>query len=106
VYADGIVQMLDELQANHQPVLDEYLKDATDLTADSIKYVAPFIGYLLDSHLFTPKKMPKKDLDWVFQDMYGKNTSAVSKMSNKCPLDETQKLFDTAEMVMKKYSKP
>lgn len=106
VYAEGIVQMLDELQANHQLVLDEYLKDATDLTADSIKYVAPFIGYLLDSHLFTPKKMPKKDLDWVFQDMYGKNTSAVSKMSNKCPLDKTQKLFDTAEMVMKKYSKP
>lgn len=105
VDAEGIGQMMDELVATHEKVIMEYLGDASDATANTIKYVAPFIGFLLDTHIYTAEKMPKKELDGVFRQVYGKNTSAVSKMSNKYPSDEAKTLFDAAEKVIEKLKK-
>ena len=106
VDTDGIDKLMDELLATHEATIKKYLGDATDATADTIKYVAPFIGFLLDTHLYTAAKMPKKELDGVFQKVYGSNTSAVLKMSNKYPSNEAKILFDATEKVIEKHKKP
>ena len=106
VDAVGIGLLMDELLATYETTIKNYLGDATDATADTVKYVAPFIGFLLDTHLYTAAKMPKKELDGVFRKVYGNNTSAVLKMSNKYPSDEAKNLFDATEKVIEKHKKP
>ena len=106
VDAVGIGLLMDELMATYETTIKNYLGDATDATADTVKYVAPFIGFLLDTHLYTAAKMPKKELDGVFRKVYGNNTSAVQKMSNKYPSDEAKNLFDATEKVIEKHKKP
>lgn len=105
VDARGVSQLMDELLAGHETLISNYLGGATDVTANSIKYVAPFIGFLLDTHNFTPAKMPKKDFIDVFKKIYGNNTSAVLKMSNKYPSDEAKILFEATEKLIKKHEK-
>ncbi len=105
VDAEGVCKLMDDLLATRETVICDYLADATKTTATSIKYVAPFIGFLLDTHVYTPEKMPKKELEVVFQKIYGSRTSAVAKMSNKFPSDEAQNLFNATSEIMKKPPK-
>lgn len=101
VEGERICLVMDILQVKHEPLLRDYLQDATANTANSIKYVAPFIGYILDTHLFTHAKMPKKDLDWVFKEVYGKNTSAVKKLNYSECSDEAKRLFEALKNTAK-----
>ena len=66
-------------------------------------YVAPFIGYVLDTHLYSAAKMPKNEFKDVFETVYGKGTSAVSKMSDKNPSSEAEVLYKTAKEIMEKH---
>lgn len=106
VDAEGVSVLLDELLVTQEALISNYLGDATDVTASSIKYVAPFIGFLLDTHRFTHAKMPKKAMNDVFKKIYGSNTSAVSKMSKKYPSDEARNLFEATERLIKMHEKP
>ena len=99
----GFGKVMDELQANYEYVIKDYLDGATAETAVSIKYVAPFIGYVLDTHLYSASKMPKNEFKDVFETVYGKGTSAVSKMSDKNPSSEAEVLYKTAEEIMEKH---
>ena len=99
----GFGKVMDELQANYEHVIKDYLDGATAETAVSIKYVAPFIGYVLDTHLYSASKMPKNEFKDVFETVYGKGTSAVSKMSDKNPSSEAEVLYKTAEEIMEKH---
>ena len=94
---------MDELLANYDYVLKDYLKGTTAETAGSIKYVCPFIGYVLDTHLYSAAKMPKNEFKKVMQIVYGKGTSAVSKMSDKNPSNEADILYKTAKEIMEKH---
>jgi len=106
VDAEAVSMLLDELLVTQEALISNYLGDATDVTASSIKYVAPFIGFLLDTHRFTHAKMPKKAMNDVFKKIYGSNTSAVSKMSIKYPSDEARNLFEATERLIKMHEKP
>ena len=99
----GFVKVMDELLACHEKEIKDYLGSATAKQAISIKYVAPFIGMVLDTHLYTPSQMPKTDMKEVFETVYGKNTSAVSKMSDKHPSEEAKNLYETAQKIMKRH---
>ncbi len=100
----GFVKVMDELLACHEKEIKEYLGNATSAQAISIKYVAPFIGMVHDTHLYTPKDMPKIDFQDVFAVVYDKDdTSAVSKMSVKHPSEEAENLFEIAKKIMKKH---
>lgn len=99
----GFGMVMDELLANYEHVIKDYLDGATAETAVSIKYVAPFIGYVLDTHLYSAAKMPKNEFKDVFETIYGKGTSAVSKMSDKNPSSEAEVLYKTAKEIMEKH---
>ena len=94
---------MDELLADYKNTINDYLNGATAEAAVSIKYVAPFIGYVLDTHLYSPDKMPKIAFKDVFESVYGKGTSAVSKMSDKNPSNEADILYKTVKEMMEKH---
>lgn len=104
-YVDGkgFCKVMDELLTNYKYVIKDYLKGATAETACSIKYVCPFIGNVLDTHLYSAAKMPKNEFKKVMQTIYGKGTSAVSKMSDKNPSNEAEVLYKTAKEIMEKH---
>jgi len=99
----GFCKVMDELLSNYDYVIQEYLKGATAETAGSIKFVCPFIGYVLDTHLYSVAKMPKNEFKIVLQMVYGKGTSAVSKMSDKNPSYEADILYKTVKEIMIKH---
>ena len=99
----GFCKVMDELLTNYEYVIKDYLKGATAETACSIKYVCPFVGYVIDTHLYSAAKMPKNEFKKVMQAVYGKGTSAVSKMSDKNPSNEAEVLYKTAKEIMEKH---
>ena len=99
----GFSMVMDELLACHEKAIKNYLDGANVETATSIKFVAPFIGYVLDTHLYSASKMPKNAFKEVFEVVYGKGTSAVSKMSNKNPSFHAENLYKITEEIMKKH---
>jgi hypothetical protein len=99
----GFSKVMDELLACHEQVIKDYLDGANVETAASIKYVAPFIGYVLDTHLYSAAKMPKNAFKEVFEVVYGKGTSATLKMSDKNPSNEATILYETAKEIMGKH---
>lgn len=99
----GFGMVMDKLLADYEHVIKDYLDGATAETAVSIKYVAPFIGYVLDTHLYSAAKMPKNEFKDVFETVYGKGTSAVSKMSDKNPSSEAEVLYKTTKEIMEKH---
>lgn len=99
----GFGMVMDKLLADYEHVIKDYLDGATAETAVSIKYVAPFIGYVLDTHLYSAAKMPKNEFKDVFETIYGKGTSAVSKMSDKNPSSEAEVLYKTTKEIMEKH---
>lgn len=96
-------QVLDELQANHLPLISSYLSGAKGEAAGGIKYVAPFIGFVLDTHLFSSPLMPKNALREVFELVYGKGTSALKKMGNSLLSDEAETLYNKTLDIMKNH---
>ena len=80
------------------------MRNATAEAAVSIKYVAPFIGFVLDTHLYSEAKMPKNELKEVMEHFYGKGTSAVSKMSGSNQSNEAEYLYQTVKEIMKTHT--
>jgi len=96
----GFCKVMDELLACHEQEIKDYLKGATAKDATAQKYVAPFIGFVVDTHHYSAEKMPKKDMRGAFVAVYGKDTAAVAKMSNKNPPREAQRLYDITKGIM------
>lgn len=103
VDGDGFCGIMDDLLLTHEKELADYLKGASADTATNIKYVAPFIGFILDTHYFTHKDMPKNAFQEAFESVYGEGTSAVSKMSDKEPPEENKKLFEVTQEIINKH---
>lgn len=99
----GFSKVMDELLACHEQVIKDYLDGASVESAVSIKFVAPFIGYVLDTHLYSTVKMPKNAFKEVLKAVYGKGTSATSKMSDKNPSHKATILYETAKKIMKTH---
>ncbi len=99
----GFCEVMNDLLLTHEKELSDYLDGATIETAVSIKYVAPFVGFVLDTHLYTPEMMPKNTFTEAFKFVYGENTSAVAKMSDKNPSEEAKKLFAVTREIMEKH---
>ena len=100
----GFCKVMDELLANHRDLIEAYLNEATAEAAVSIKYAAPFIGFVLDTHLFSEAKMPKNELKEVMEHFYVKGTSAVSKMSSSNQSNEAEYLYQTVKEIMKTHT--
>ena len=103
VDGDGFCGVMDDLLLTHEKELAAYLAGASADTATNIKYVAPFIGFILDTHCFTHKDMPKNAFQEAFESVYGEGTSAVSKMSDKEPPEENKKLFEVTQEIINKH---
>ncbi len=101
----GFCRIMDLLVKDYTPQIEDYLKGARAEAAGSMKYVCPFIGFVLDTHLYSDPKLQKSDLKFVMAKVYGKGTSATSKLSSKIDTNEAQILFGIVEELMKNTSK-
>ena len=101
----GFGEVMDELLETYREDIDAYLDGAKARQAVSIKYVAPFIGHVLDTHLYSTEQMPKNEFLEVFQNIYGDNTSAVGKMSEKHPSEEAENLYKIVDEIMNRRQK-
>lgn len=102
VNGKAFVGVMDVLVEKYEDSIKAYLDGLTAQKAKSIKYVAPFIGAILETHLFSPANMPKKDIEPAFESEYGRGTSAVSKMAIS-NLSETGKtLVETLKSIANK----
>jgi len=77
----GIV--MDKIFESYRDSIADYLDGASAKKAVSMKYVCPFIGAILNGHLFTPPKMEKKDLEEALDSVYSAGSSASTKLSAK-----------------------
>ncbi|MBQ3699742.1 MAG: hypothetical protein II886_07515 [Prevotella sp.] len=102
VNGKAFVGVMDTLVEKYEDRIKAYLDGLTAQKAKTIKYVAPFIGAVLETHLFSPANMPKKDIEPAFESEYGRGTSAVSKMA-KSNLSETgNTLVETLKSIANK----
>ena len=102
VRGKALGEVLDDVLVNKEEYVKSYLEGATKETATQLKYVCPFLGYILDTHLYSTDKLQKKDLAPMFEHEYGK-TSAVSKMKHKTLSNEAENFFKIVEETMKKH---
>ena len=103
VKGKALGEVLDEVLANNEQYVKDYLDGATTETAIQLKFVCPFIGYILDTHLYSTDKLQKKDLKPVFEIEYGKGTSAVSKLNHNDVCYEAENLFNILKKTMEKH---
>lgn len=92
IEGDKFGQAMDQLLEYHKDALSEYLEGADAKKAVKMKYVCPFLGAVLDTHLFSPTLMPKGDLEPALNTVYGEGSSAASKLNGK-QLPESGKLL-------------
>ena len=96
--------VMDDVLANHEEYVKAYLEDADETQAATIKYVAPFIGAILETHLFSPSTMPKKDIAPALESKYGSGTSATSKLASSNLSDKGKTLLNILKSVAKEHN--
>lgn len=94
--------VMDVLVEKYEDSIKAYLDGLTAQKAKTIKYVAPFIGAVIETQLFSPANMPKKDLEPAFESVYGRGTSAVSKMAVSNLSEEGKTLVNTLKSIAQK----
>ena len=100
----GFCKVMDDLLITNETDIENYLGRASAEEAISIKYVAPFIGIVIETHEYSETKMQKTDFEDTFKFIYGDKTSAVSKMSAKKDLpEEADRLFEIVKKSIKKH---
>lgn len=75
----GIV--MDRIFESHKDSIEEYLEGSNAKKAIMMKYVCPFLGAILNDHLFTPTQMEKNDLEDALNSVFGEGSSASTKLS-------------------------
>lgn len=96
--------VMDVLVEKYEDRIRAYLDGVTAQKAKTMKFVAPFIGAVLDTHLFSPAKMQKKDIEPAFESEYGRGTSAVSKMAVSNLSEQGKTLVETLKSIASKSS--
>ena len=81
IKGEAFGEAMDDLLNYHNDTINDYLEGADAKKAVMMKYVCPFLGAVLDTHLFSPKLMPKIDLAPALNIVYGEGSSAPSKLS-------------------------
>lgn len=105
VKGKAICDVLDDVLVNNEQYIKAYLDGANTDTAVQLKYVCPFIGYILDTHLYSTDKLQKNHLKPMFEIEYGSPTSAATKMGHKNMSYEAINLFNIVKETMEKHQK-
>ena len=94
-------KVMDKLFDSHKDSIEDYLDGANAKKAVSMKYVCPFIGAILDAHLFTPPMMEKNDLEDALNSVYGAGSSASTKLSAKNISESGEYLIELLKVELK-----
>lgn len=81
VDGEAFGRVMDKLFDSHKDCISDYLNGANSKKAVSMKYVCPFLGAILNAHLFTPIQMEKNDLEDALNSVFGAGSSASTKLS-------------------------
>ena len=98
-------KVMDELQQYYEDTIEDYLEGADAKRAVSIKFVSPFLGAVLETHLFTPAQMPKKDLEPALNEVYGEGSSAATKLGTTNLSQSGLMLIENMKSVTEKLKK-
>lgn len=105
VKGKALCEVMDDLLVNNEQYIKAYLGGANSESAVQLKYVCPFIGFILDTHLYSTDKLQKNHLKPMFVIEYGEKTSATTRMGHEDTSYEAQNLFNIVEETMKKHLK-
>lgn len=100
----GFCGMIDELLSKYSPYIKNYLKGTQKPTG--VTYIFPFLGEIINAHLFNDSKLQKCDLEDIFIKFNYDGRTAVSKMSIHSKLYRNQDaklLVETAKSIAKKH---
>lgn len=100
----GFCGMIDELLSNYSPYIKSYLKGTHKPTG--VTYIFPFLGEIINAHLFNDDKLQKSDLEDILNKFKYNGRTAVSKMSISGKLNRNQDaklLVETAKSIAKKH---
>lgn len=96
--------MMDELLNNYSSDIKAYLHDTRKPTG--VTFVFPFLGEILNAHLFNGADLQKKDLKPIFESFKYNGRTAVSKLSTNGKFTKNKDavlLVEKAKMIGKKY---
>ncbi len=105
VKGKALCDVMDDVLENNEQYIKAYLDGANTETAVQLKYVCPFIGYILDTHLYSTDKLQKNHLKPMFKKEYGPKTSATLKMGHENMSYEAKNLFHIVKETMEKHLK-
>lgn len=102
--------VMDELKGKYPELITGYLDGKTGDNAIGVTKVCPFIGCVVDKHIFNDNQLRKKDLEPAFQFVFGEknergqNRSFIQKMSETKDIKD-KSVFKTIDMLFKEQKK-
>lgn len=100
----GFCNMMDDLLNNYSSDIKAYLHDTRKPTG--VTFIFPFLGEILNAHLFNGADLQKKDLMPIFESFKYNGRTAVSKLSTHGKFTKNNDavlLVEKAKMMGKKY---
>jgi len=98
--------MMDELLDNYSSDIKAYLHGTHKPTG--VTFIFPFLGEILNAHLFNGTDLQKKDLKPIFESFKYNGRTAVNKLSIHDKLSRNNNamlLVEKAKIIGKKYAK-
>lgn len=102
----GFCKMMDELLDNYSSDIKAYLHGTHKPTG--VTFIFPFLGEILNAHLFNGTDLQKKDLKPIFESFKYNGRTAVNKLSIHYKLSRNNNamlLVEKAKIIGKKYAK-
>ena len=103
--AEGFCKMLDKLLEYHKNYIADYLHHTRK--PKGVTLICPFLGEIINAHLFNTQDIQKTDLKEVLAKFYNNTETAVKKLSIHSKLlknQDAQLLVEVAKTIGKKYA--
>ncbi len=92
--------MMQELKTEFRYKLEDYLGERNATQAIQLSLVAPFLGYVLNTHLISSPQIQKTDIAQVLHEFYPQSKNPIVALSKRSELDAEQSLFRMAETLL------
>ena len=103
-------QVIDHIKDNYPDMIESYIGGRNKTNALGVTCIAPFIGAVLRTHIFSDRELRFKDVEFAFKFVLGEKNkrgeekSYIQKMSIKSGIDD-QNIFKSLESIEKDLPK-
>ncbi len=96
--------MMQELKSDFRYKIEDYLGERNATDACKLNLVAPFLGYVLNTHLTSSPQMQKTDIAQVLHEFYPQSKNPTVALSKRSELDAEESLFRMVETLLSERS--